>query len=200
MKIALIGTHGVGKTTLAFDICSLLKKRGWNVEMVTEVARRCPLPVNEKTTLPAQLWILHSQIAAEIEAGHRAQHIICDRSVLDNYCYLVNRLGRQHPLEPWLVEWLGSYDRLVGVPLVREAIYAEEFRQPSLDDGFRATDRAFQQKIDALLKEMLIEPSFEAFATQVHWLDGVEQTEWAATVLAGLEPQLAQAAARGANH
>ena len=26
MKLALIGTHGVGKTTLAYEICSLLKK------------------------------------------------------------------------------------------------------------------------------------------------------------------------------
>ena len=35
MKLALIGTHGVGKTTLAFEICSLLKKADYNVELVT---------------------------------------------------------------------------------------------------------------------------------------------------------------------
>ncbi len=28
MKLALIGTHGVGKTTLAYDVCALLKKAG----------------------------------------------------------------------------------------------------------------------------------------------------------------------------
>lgn len=200
MKIALIGTHGVGKTTLAFDICSLLKKRGWTVELVTEVARRCPLPVNEQTTLQAQLWILHSQIAAELEAEQRAQHVVCDRSVLDNYCYLINRVARQPGLETWLVDWLRSYDLLVGVPLVRESIYAENFRQPSLDDGFRATDRAFQQKIDALLKEILTDAPFDRFAEKVSWLDGIEQTEWASTVLARIEPQLAQAAARSTNH
>ncbi|HLE36227.1 MAG TPA: AAA family ATPase, partial [Candidatus Acidoferrales bacterium] len=93
MKLALIGTHGVGKTTLAYETCSLLKKADHNVELVTEVARRSPFPVNEATTLESQLWILHGQIAAELDAAARAPHVICDRSVLDNYCYLVNKFG-----------------------------------------------------------------------------------------------------------
>lgn len=188
MKLALIGTHGVGKTTLAYDVCALLKKAGQNVELVTEVARRCPFPVNEATTLEAQLWILHAQIAAELDASQRAPYVLCDRSVLDNYCYLVNKCGRQLELEPWLQRWLGSYDLLVGVPLVRESIYAEDFRQPSLTDGFRATDRAFQQRIDALLKELLTEPPFDRFAERVLWLDGIRQSQWAETVGASLEP------------
>jgi len=182
MKLALIGTHGVGKTTLAYDVCALLKKGGRNVELVTEMARRCPLAVNEGTSLEAQLWILHAQIAAELEAAHRAPFVLCDRSVLDNYCYLVNKCGRQPELEGWLEKWLDTYNLLVGVPLVRESIYAEGFRQPSLADGFRATDRAFQQRIDALLKELLTEPPFDAFAERVLWLDGIHQAQWADTV------------------
>jgi Ni2+-binding GTPase involved in maturation of urease and hydrogenase len=39
LKLALIGTHGVGKTMLAIEICSLLQKADYNVELVTEVAR-----------------------------------------------------------------------------------------------------------------------------------------------------------------
>ena len=187
MKLALIGTHGVGKTTLAYDVCALLKKAGRNVELVTEVAHRCPFPVNEATTLEGQLWILHAQIAAELEAAQRVPYVLCDRSVLDNYCYLVNKCGRQPALERWLERWLESYDLLVGVPLVRESIYAEGFRQPSLADGFRAPDRAFQQRIDALLKELLTEPPFERFAERVLWLDGIQQTKWAGTVWGALE-------------
>ena len=191
MKVALIGTHGVGKTTLAYDVCARVKKTGQNVELVTEVARRCPFPVNEATTLEAQLWILHAQIAAELDAARRAPCVLCDRSVLDNYCYLVNKCGRQPELERWLQRWLESYHLLVGVPLVRESIYSEGFRQPSLTDGFRASDRAFQQRIDALLKELLSEPPFEPFAERVLWLDGVRQPQWAETVLAALEPDRA---------
>jgi broad-specificity NMP kinase len=102
VKLALIGTHGVGKTTLAFETCSLLKKANYNVDLVTEIARQSPFPVNAATTLEGQLWILHAQVAAELEAAQRAPHVICDRAVLDNYCYLVNKFGRQPQREPWL--------------------------------------------------------------------------------------------------
>lgn len=199
VKLALIGTHGVGKTTLAYDVCALLKKQGHNVELVTEVARRSPFAVNEATTLEGQLWILHAQIAAELEAAHRGPYVLCDRSVLDNYCYLVNKCGRQPELERWLERWLETYDLLVGVPLVRESIYAEGFRQPALNDGFRACDRAFQQRIDALLKELLTEPPFEHFAERVLWLDGIRQSQWAGTVLEALETRRAPKPAAAAS-
>ncbi len=188
MKLALIGTHGVGKTTLAYDVCALLKKQGQNVELVSEVVRRCPFPVNEGTTLEAQLWILHTQIADELAAAQRAPTVICDRSVLDNYCYLMNKCGRQKAVEPWLERWLETYDLLVGVPMVRESIYSESFRQPALSDGFRATDRAFQQRIDNLLKELLTESPFERFGGRVLWLDGIQQARWAERVMAALQP------------
>jgi thymidylate kinase len=202
MKIALIGTHGVGKTTLAYDICALLKKASQNVDLVTEVARRNPFPINEATTLESQLWILHTQIADELAAAQRAPYVICDRSVLDNYCYLVNKCGRQPHLEKWLEQWLQSYGLLVGVPMVRESIYSEGFRQPSLADGLRATDRAFQQRIDALIKELLTEAPFEHFADRVLWLDGVRQShkarrraERAGGSLPGLTPRAEVSAA-----
>jgi len=72
LKLALIGTHGVGKTTLAYELCSLLKKADHNVELVTEVARQSPFPVNAATTLEGQLWILHAQIPRS--SMRRASH------------------------------------------------------------------------------------------------------------------------------
>jgi thymidylate kinase len=93
MKVAFIGTHGVGKTTLCFDLAAQLKRLDLGVELVKEVARRCPLPINEETTADAQAWILHTQIAEEVAAAARYEVVICDRSVLDNYAYLVARAG-----------------------------------------------------------------------------------------------------------
>ena len=66
MKLALIGTHGVGKTTLCFELAARLKRRNLDVEIVREVARRCPLPINQQTTVRAQEWILLTQMALEI--------------------------------------------------------------------------------------------------------------------------------------
>lgn len=187
MKLALIGTHGVGKTTLAYEICSLLKKSAYNVELVTEVARQSPFPVNAATTLEGQLWILHAQIAAELDAGRHAPHVICDRAVLDNYCYLVNKFGRQPQLESWLAWWMDSYSMLVGVPPVA-------FEIPS--DGFRSEDRAFQQRIHVLLNELLAAPPFDNMRASILWLDPRERRLWAERrIFAAVRPLLDSAPA-----
>lgn len=175
MKLALIGTHGAGKTTIAYEVCSLLKRAGENVELVSEVARRSPFPVNAATTLEGQLWILHTQIAAELDAARSAPHVICDRSVLDNYCYLVNKFGRQEQLEPWLAWWMKTYDLLAGIP---------PFAEPIQPDGFRSEDRAFQRRIDELLRELLNDAAFAAARERVTWLDGADRQQWAKRIFA----------------
>ena len=52
MKVAFIGTHGVGKTTLCYDLAALLKRRDLNVDVVKEVARlsRCPSTARPRST------------------------------------------------------------------------------------------------------------------------------------------------------
>ena len=97
-KIAFIGSHGVGKTTLAFGLAARLKARDVSLEVVHEVARRCPLPINEETSVAAQSWILHTQVAEELVAAARYPVVLCDRSVLDNYVYLLLAAGDREPL------------------------------------------------------------------------------------------------------
>ncbi|HET6199364.1 MAG TPA: AAA family ATPase [Candidatus Acidoferrales bacterium] len=179
LKLALIGTHGVGKTTLAYEICSRMKKAGENVELVAEVARRSPFPVNAATTLEGQLWILHAQIAAELDASRNAANVVCDRSVLDNYCYLVNKFGRQPQLEAWLAWWMQTYDLLAGVPLSEAEIQA---------DGFRSEDRAFQRRIHELLKELLDDSAFAGVRKRVIWLDERERLAWGERVIEAAIP------------
>jgi hypothetical protein len=181
LKLALIGTHGVGKTTLAYEICSLLKKTNHNVELVTEVARQSPFPVNAATTLEGQLWILHAQIAAELDAGRRAPHVICDRAVLDNYCYLVNKFGRQPQLETWLVWWMDTYSFLVGVPPIETAITS---------DGFRSEDRTFQGRIHELLHDLLGSAPFHHLRAPVLWLDARDRRLWADRIFTAATPLL----------
>lgn len=190
LKLALIGTHGVGKTTLAYEVCSLLKKAGENVELVAEVARRSPFPVNAATTLEGQLWILHAQITSELDASRHAPHVVCDRSVLDNYCYLVNKFGRQPQLEAWLSWWMGTYDLLAGVPpSAAERIQA---------DGFRSEDVEFQQKIHSLLNELLREPQFASSASRLRWLNDGQRRDWAERVFDAAAPLLHRTTATSA--
>jgi thymidylate kinase len=147
VKIAFIGTHGVGKTTLCYDLGAALKKKGVHVDLVKEVARLSPLPINRKTSLEAQLWILTTQIAEEIRSAAHHEAVICDRSVLDNYAYLVFAAGRQRWLEPLLNRWLKSYDLLFKVPISGGAAA----------DGVRDTDEFFMRQIDRLVDELVEE-------------------------------------------
>src|SRR5512135_2320909 len=179
LKLALIGTHGVGKTTLAYEICSLLKKADHNVELVTEVARRSPFPINEATTLDGQLWILHAQIAQELDFSARARHLICDHSVLDIYCYLVNKFGRQPKLEQWLSCWLDSYSLLVSVPPMADGIPP---------DGFRSENLEFQDRFHDLIGEVLTQPPFSAHHDRVLWLDRRDRRVWGEIIFAAATP------------
>jgi nicotinamide riboside kinase len=148
MKVAFIGSHGVGKTTLCYDLASALKRRGVNVDIVKEVARLSPLPVNRKTSLDAQTWILTTQVAEEIRCASAAEVVVCDRSVLDNYAYMVLACGRQRPIERFVDWWMKSYDLLFKVPVSGEQ---------ALADGFRDTDEFFIRSIDELVDTLLAE-------------------------------------------
>lgn len=145
VKIAFIGTHGVGKTTLCYDLAAALKKQGIVVDIVKEVARLSPLPINRQTSLEAQMWILSTQIAEEIRSAAHHDVVVCDRSVLDNYAYLVLAAHRQRWLEPLVNRWMKGYDLLFKVPIDGS---------PAAD-GVRDTDELFMRSIDSLVDELL---------------------------------------------
>jgi nicotinamide riboside kinase len=171
LKIAFIGSHGVGKTTLVYGLAARLKARDLSLDVLVEVARRCPLPLNEDTDLAAQSWILHNQIADEIVATTRYPLVLCDRSVLDNYVYLLLAAGHQPLLEQLIRGWVGSYDLLVHVPIVEGATM--------LEDGIRSTDRGFQLAVEERLQQELerldLDPVRLDPARREAWVDRAEQ-------------------------
>jgi thymidylate kinase len=154
MKIAFVGSHGVGKTTLCFDLAAQLKRRGINVDMVKEVARASPLPVNRKTSREAQLWILTTQVAEEIRAASHSVVVVCDRAALDNYAYFFLACGRDLAVEKFVEMWMRTYDLLIRVPVVDQAP----------DDGFRDTDAVFVREVDRKVLALLA-------ATKAPYLD-----------------------------
>ena len=153
-KVAFIGSHGVGKTTLCYGLAARLKARDIHLEMVREVARRCPLPINQDTNLAAQ-W--------EYDA------VLCDRSVLDNYTYLLLAAGPQCTLEGLVDSWMTSYDLLLHVPIVEA---------PSAD-GLRATDPTFQAAVEDRLRLEIERRGLTVHelgaAQREGWLDSAEQ-------------------------
>ncbi len=168
-KIAFIGSHGVGKTTLCYGLAARLKRLDVSLDVVHEIARRCPLAINRETTVAAQAWILHTQIAEELVAGSLNEMVICDRSVLDNFVYLLLAAGPQPALEELVATWIASYDLLVHVPIY-------EAPRP---DGLRSTDPGFQRAVDDRLQQEIARRHLEfldlAGIDRADWLDKVEQ-------------------------
>lgn len=178
MKVAFIGTHGVGKTTLCYDLAAALKKRDLTVEIVREVARECPLPINRETTLKAQAWILHTQIAWELQAEAKADVVFCDRAVLDNFCYMRRAFTgapEEEVLEALVRTWTRTYDALFKVPVVGDPRF----------DGVRDTDFAFQHEIDRSIAQMLA-----VWGVPHVPLDPARRAEWSQRVLEVLLPRL----------
>ena len=171
-KLAFIGTHGVGKTTLCYGLAARLKRRDVAVEVVHEVARRCPLPINEETSVAAQSWILHSQIAEELVAQARYPVVVCDRSVLDNYVYLLLAAGRQDGPETLVRFWMRGYDLLVHVPIL-EQLSPDGIRSPDPGFQYAVEDRLMRELADRDLAALHLDP-----ASRSEWLDTVERAVW----------------------
>lgn len=144
-KLAFIGSHAVGKTTLVYELASILKKMSFNVDVLTEVSRDSPFLINEDTTKKAQRRILFTQYIGEIEKENY-DYLICDRSLIDNYAYYVHKFGRDKTIEPFILEHMKTYSNLFKVPI------NEKYR---VSDGTRSIKRDFQKSIDEKVNELL---------------------------------------------
>jgi len=149
MKIAIIGSLGVGKTFLCNELFNHFSQKGLKVHVINELAQSCPLPMHEGTTIDAQLWVLMHQIQREIEAQNKeVDLIICDRGVIDNYAFLVRKFGSQKHLDELVNEWTKSYDLIIKLPRTTEYL---------IDNGFRSTSEKFQLETEEILTNLLKE-------------------------------------------
>ncbi len=170
-KICLTGTSGTGKTSLAILAAGELKRRGVEARALAEMSTLAVekgLPINEGTTLDAQLWILHQQFAEEI--AHQARTtppkydvIIGDRGP-DNYCYLERRFGvNEYALQMTLGHMtIFPYQQMYLLPIVAEAL-------PS-GDGIRSTSTAFQQEMDERIRTFFNDH-------QIHYIELPKRTD-----------------------
>lgn len=145
--IAVIGSHGVRKSTAVAGIAAACARLGIRVATLGEVIRTSPLAHNEDATPAAQLWVIATQIAREIETGANVDVLVTDRSVVDNYAYYRRAAGDGDPfvVEPLVRRWAAAYvchlRLLPDVPLV--------------GDGFRSPAPEFRDEIETLLDRIV---------------------------------------------
>ena len=187
-KIAFVGSHGIRKTTAAMGFAATMQRARHSVEMGREVVRDNPLGINEGASPRAQLWVLMSQIRQELELAPKAEVLVTDRGVMDNFCYYLRVCGGQDlfGVLPLITEWSKTYDLVVRLtPDVK--------LRP---DGTRSTNDAFRDAIEELLDlwlPKLLEPSqlitFPASAINKHH-DWWETAQRLATIVG--EPLMEQ--------
>jgi hypothetical protein len=146
-KIAFIGSHGIRKTTAALAFAHVIQRAGRSVEFAREVVRDNPLGINEGSSGEAQLWVLASQIRRELELAAKAECLVTDRGVMDNFAYYLRACGGEdrYAVEPLVGAWSGTYDLVVRL-LPDVSIRA---------DGVRSTSDRFRDEIEAILDARL---------------------------------------------
>ena len=146
-KIAFIGSHGIRKTTALLAFATEVQRAGRSVELGREVVRDNPLGINEGATGEAQLWVLVSQVRQELELARKADVLVTDRGVMDNYAYYLRACGGtdEFGVEPLVRRWSQTYDLVVRL-LPDVALQA---------DGVRSTNDAFRDEVEAILDRVI---------------------------------------------
>jgi len=145
-KVAFVGSHGIRKTTAVHAFANTMQRAGRSVEHGREVVRDNPLGINESATGEAQLWVIVSQIQMELQLAPKAEVLVLDRGVMDNYAYYLRAAGGDpFDLGPLVAQWSKTYDMVVRL-------------RPDVDlrsDGIRSTSDEFRDEIEKLLDERL---------------------------------------------
>jgi nicotinamide riboside kinase len=146
-KIAFIGSHSVRKSNAVHAFASTVGRAGRSVEVGREVIRFNPLGLNERATPEAQLWVLMAQVQQELELQPRAEILVTDRSVVDNFAYYLRVTRGEDPfgVEPLIRAWAATYDLSVRL-LPDVGLQA---------DGVRSTSNAFRDEIEAILDRIV---------------------------------------------
>jgi predicted ATPase len=144
--IAFSGTHGCGKTTQVYKLASTLKQKGYNVAVIDELARECPLPINKEAGVLTQFWIIASQMKREIELMSRYDYVIVDRTIFDTAAYAY---------------CLGLFSNMDGILAMYTRVFYKEviildpnYFDYQINDGVRDMDPVFRIQVHNVLLKL----------------------------------------------
>jgi len=154
-KIAVMGTHHSGKTTLIKNISNFLKAKGYSIGLVKEVVRDCPYQINEMATLKAQDWVLEEQMKRENSLEGKFDIIILtDRCILDNFAYW-KRVAERLKLG---TEEISKKEKKVFEHAKKYSIilFLQPFKAEKIeDDKFRSVDFAWREEMHKRIEDVV---------------------------------------------
>jgi predicted ATPase len=129
LRIAITGTHSTGKSTFCSATSEALKKAGFRVSKVADLAtkaREHGFPILHNHTYESTLWIISQGIADELAAGLNVDVVVIDRGVPDALGYWLAALEHRneqpraaelHRIESIVRMYTTTYDLLFNTVL-----------------------------------------------------------------------------------
>ena len=155
MKVAIIGTHSVGKTTL---IGALKKEKEFEnflfLPEITIDVRKEGFDVKEKTDNLTQLRIMAEDISRACWLRKIIDtNVITDRCIFDTYIYTWYFYHDKKQIDPWVFEFtrnlknefIEDYDFLIYVESEIDLVL----------DGVRSMSNEFRDKVAMLFEERM---------------------------------------------
>ena len=148
MRIAIVGSHGTGKTTLA-----KLLSENLSINYIPDPVREAhekKFTINENTSLETQIWILAKQL--ELERNTNVPWV-SDKSLFDNLVYgSFSGFGEEAlRVIRSIVLTNARYDLIFYLPI--------EFSIP--EDGLRSLNEDFQRKVDKEFRKLFLENNLD---------------------------------------
>lgn len=156
ISVAIAGSHGVGKTTLAYSLAAHYRAR--SVSLNTQIARsiiRKGYPLGKEATSESYVQYIIAQLTAE-QKNQNSDMFISDRTLLDPLSYAIVNLKAGNSVVPqsiiemikriWLLE-LQQYNLYIFVPI--------EF--PMQNDGVRPEGDEYRELVEKQMVQLLDE-------------------------------------------
>jgi len=154
MRLAVIGTQCIGKTTLVTDFLKEWKMYRKCGNHYRKVIADLNLDINQKTTKDSQKKILDA-ICKDVAATHSKDNVIFDRCPLDNIVYSIWAVEKKSSdideafiaeCLPRIREVMRSFDIVFFLPITKVSPV------DVVDKKYRDTDLVYRSEIDALFK------------------------------------------------
>lgn len=146
------GTHGTGKTTAALQLAQQEKlyNPGKSVHVLADLEAFCPFHINQTGSEKTQAWIFSNQIRAEMEAIHRFDITVTDRTIIDVIAY--TRAMGFHSLAEGMLKYAEHHCQYYSSIHFKQI----RFNQHCHPDGIRDTDLEFRQEVENTMLEIYL--------------------------------------------
>ena len=156
MKIAIVGAHASGKSTIMSSVYSELKKNNSRVFLAPEVARSSLFLAAKEITPKMQMDLFGRQISNEMTSSRNCDILLCDRSLFDILMYTrlffeedEEALSYSKSMSLFCKEYSKTYDHI----FVTSKIYSPN----AVKDDIRPDDIEMQEKASRIIKSVLNE-------------------------------------------